>query len=150
MDTVKQDKEEPLKTVYASLLDSARISVDRDAYKIQKYFSLWCLFIILSVFCTAGLIYFDFINETVGKRIQRTGSIIPSFALVGEAIYLIKLNKLASIIHPANLTPEIYLSRRFDILKKISLWLTLSFVILGSVLSGYGDLLHKNLSVLSF
>ncbi len=143
MDNKDKDYDEPLESAYGRLLDSGRIFVDSNSPKIKKYFISWCLFIILSAICIVGWISCDLIHETVGKRIQRAGSIIPLFALFGEFIFLIKLNKLVSVIHPAELTCEIYLSRKFKILKHISLYLTTFFIFLGAVLSGYGDLLYN-------
>jgi len=143
LDTIEKDYDEPLEAVYESLHESGRIFVDSNAPKIKKYFIFWCLFIILSALCIVGWISCDLIHETVGKRIQRAGSIIPLFALFGEFMFLIKLNKLVSVIHPAELTCEIYLSRKFKKLKHISLYSTTFFIFLGAVLSGYGDLLYK-------
>lgn len=98
---------------------------------------------ILSIIAIVYLIGFSITNETLGERIQRAGSIIPLFAILGEVMFVVKLNKLASVIHPAQLTYEIYKERRFKPLLNISLIITILFTCLGAVLSGYGDFLYE-------
>jgi hypothetical protein len=145
--TEEDNYKRPLKDIYDGFPESLRMSVNKDAGKIWKYFVLWCFFIILSTMCGVGWISCDLIDESVGKRIQRAGAIIPLFAVFGEAVFLIKLNNLASVIHPAKLLCEIYKERRFKLLKNTSLYITAFFIFLGGILSGYGDLLYKQIAL---
>ena len=75
------------------------------------------------------------------NRIQRVGSIVPFLAVVGEAVFIVRLNKLVSVIHPAQLTFEIYKQRRFKWLVYLSLAVTFILAGAGAVVSGYGDII---------
>lgn len=143
MASVAEDYKRPLKEIYESFPEKTQISLNKDISKIWKYFIFWCIFVILSIIAIVYLIGFSITNETLGERIQRAGSIIPLFAILGEVMFVVKLNKLASVIHPAQLTYEIYKERRFKPLLNISLIITILFTCLGAVLSGYGDFLYE-------
>lgn len=83
------------------------------------------------------LILSDLVAESIGKRVQRAGALVSLFAVMGEVVFVYKLNKLAQVIHPAQLRFEIYKSRRFKPMLKVTLYLTSFFVVLGAVISGY-------------
>jgi hypothetical protein len=143
MASAEEDYKRPLEDIYEGLSDSAKKSIDCDVFKIWTYFAFWSVFIIISMVFIIFFLGCNVIDEPLGKQVQRLGSIIPFFAIVGEALFIVKINKLASVIHPAQLACEIYLHRRFKVLVNLSITLTFMFVCLGAVLSGYGDLLFQ-------
>jgi hypothetical protein len=139
--TVKEDHTRPLKEVYESLPQATRETLSADIRKIWVYFITWAIFIAISAVVIAWFIECELIDEPLGKRLQRIGSIIPVLAVLGESLFIVKLNKLASVIHPAQLTYEIYKQRRFRPLVNLSLVVTFVIICFSEVLSGYGDLL---------
>ncbi|MCW7754381.1 hypothetical protein OOT00_10330 [Desulfobotulus sp. H1] len=143
MATIEDDYKRPLTEIYKELPHDTQKWVDENTDKVLIYFRFWCFFILFSSITIGFFIAFDFINEPIGKLIQRVGSIIPFLAVLGEALFIVKINKLASVIHPAQLTCEIYMQRKFKVLVNISVVLTFLFVGIGSILSGYGDLLFS-------
>jgi len=140
--TIEEDYERPLAEIYESFPEPTRASLDEDISTIWKYFIYWSIFVILSIISIISFINYGMLDETMGSRVQRAGSIIPILAMLSEYLFVIKLNKLASVIHPAQLTYEIYKARRFKPHLKLSVWLTIFFVCLGGVLSGYGDIIY--------
>ncbi|MFK3874030.1 hypothetical protein [Pseudoalteromonas rhizosphaerae] len=141
MASVEEDYKRPLKDIYEGFSDSAKKSIDCDVFKIWTYFTFWSVFIVISAIFIFFFLGCNVIDEPLGKQVQRVGSIISFFAVVGEALFIVKINKLASVIHPAKLVYEIYLHRRFKVLVNLSIAFTFMFVCLGAVLSGYGDIL---------
>tara|TARA_R110001599_G_scaffold87470_2_gene233325 strand:- start:1060 stop:1488 length:429 start_codon:yes stop_codon:yes gene_type:complete len=141
LETVEEDYSKPLREVYKSLPEKTRVVLSADVRKIWGYFISWLLFIAFSAIAVAWFIAYGYTSEPLGGRLQRIGSIVPVLAVVGEALFITRLHKLASVIHPAQLTIEIYKQRRFRPLVYVSLWLTFIIVFAGAVLSGYGDLL---------
>lgn len=141
MDTVEEDYSRPLREVYQSMPEATRVSLAADARKIWVYFFSWVIFVLLSALLVVWFTTHGLLTEPFGERLQRIGSIIPVLAVVGETLFLVRINRLASVIHPAQLTIQIYRQRRFRPLVYVSLGLTFLFVVVGAVLSGYGDLL---------
>lgn len=141
MGRVDEDKTRPLKEVYESLPEETRIVLSEDIRKIWTYFIVWAVFIAISAVAIIWFVGCVPIDEPLGERLQRIGSIVPVLALIGETLFIVKLNKLASVIHPAQLTYQIYKQRRFKPLVQISLWVTFLIYCLSAVFSGYGDLL---------
>lgn len=143
MASVEEDYKRPLEEIYEGFSYSAKKSIDCDVFKIWTYFASWSVFIVLSTVFVILFLCCNSINEPLGKQVQRIGSIIPFFVIVGEALFIVKINKITSVIHPAQLAYEIYLHRRFKILVNLSVALTFMFVLLGAVFSGYADLLFQ-------
>lgn len=143
MATIEEDYKRPLTEIYEELPHDTQKWVDENSAKVWFYFSFWCFFILFSSIIIGFFITCDFINEPIGKLIQRVGTIIPFLAVLWEALFIVKINKLSSVIHPAQLTCEIYMQRKFKVLVNISVVLTFLFVGIGSILSGYGDLLFS-------
>lgn len=141
METVEEDYSKPLREVYESLPDATRASLAADVRKIWSYFFYWLVFVVLSGTFVACFVAYGYTSDPLGERLQRIGSIVPVLAIVGESLFIARLHKLASVIHPAQLTMEIYKQRRFRPLVYVSLWLTFIIVFAGALLSGYGDLL---------
>ena len=141
MGTVEEDYSKPLREVLESLPEATRTALSADVRKIWVYFVSWLVFVVLSAIVVAWFIAYCYTSEPLGERLQRIGSIVPVLAVVGESIFIARLHNLASVIHPAQLTMEIYKQRRFRPLVYVSLWLTFIIVFAGAVLSGYGDLL---------
>ncbi|GGY52422.1 hypothetical protein GCM10011297_26660 [Bacterioplanes sanyensis] len=143
MDTVKDDYQKPVQEVYESLPTETKEWVDKQVVKVWVYFGVWCIFLLTASVVLGCFILSEIVDDPIEKRIQRSGSIIPFVVVLGEALFIGKINKLASVIHPAQLTCEIYMQRRFKILVNGSLILTFIIMAVGSILSGYGDLLFR-------
>lgn len=143
MTTIEEDRTRPLKEVYDSLPEATQKTLSADIRKIWIYFITWGVFIAISTVAIAWFVECELIEESLGARLQRIGSIVPVLAALGESLFIVKLNRLASVIHPAQLTYEIYKHRRFKPLVHISVGVTLIAFVFGAVLSGYGDLLFK-------
>lgn len=141
MGTIEEDYTRPLKEVYESLPETTRKTLSADIRKIWMYFIAWAVFIAISAAAIVWFVGCELIDEPLGERLQRIGSIVPVLAVIGETLFIVRLNKLASVIHPAKLTYEIYKQRRFKPLINISLCVTFLIVCLSAVFSGYGDLL---------
>lgn len=141
MATVEEDYKRPLKEIYDGLHESTQKYIDSDVFKVWKYFAFWCAYIVISAIGISFLIGCDLVNEPIGKQVQRVGSIIPFLAVLGETLFIVKIHKLASVVHPAQLACEIYMQRKFKFLVNISITFTFLLVGLGAILSGYGDLL---------
>ena len=141
MGTVEEDYSKPLREVCETFPEATRTALSSDVRKIWVYFVSWLIFVVLSAAIVAWFVAFGYTSEPLGERLQRIGSIVPVLAVVGESLFIARLHKLASVIHPAQLTIEIYKQRRFRPLVYVSLWLTFIIVFSGAVLSGYGDLL---------
>lgn len=141
METIEEDYSKPLREVYESLPEATRTALSADVRKIWVYFVSWLFFVVLSAIAIACFIAYDYTPGPLGERLQRIGSIFPVLAVVGESLFIARLHKLASVIHPAQITMEIYKQRRFRPLVYVSLCLTFIIVFAGAVLSGYGDLL---------
>ncbi|OGS93413.1 MAG: hypothetical protein A2061_08565 [Gallionellales bacterium GWA2_59_43] len=141
MGRVEDDYTRPLKEIYESLPEDTREALSADIRKIWMYFIFWAVFIAISAVAIVWFVACELIDEPLGERLQRIGSIVPVLAVIGETLFIVRLNKLASVIHPAKLTYEIYKQRRFKPLVNISLWVTFLIVCLSAVFSGYGDLL---------
>lgn len=143
MATIKDDYERPLKEVYEGFPSETQKWIDKSVVKVWVYFSFWFVFILFSATVINFFIFCGTINEPVGKIVQRVGAIIPFLAALGEALFIVKVNKLASVLHPAQLACEIYMHRRFKVLVKMSVILTFLFVGIGAIFSGFGDLLFS-------
>ena len=143
MNRVEEDYTRPLKEVYESLPEATREALSADIRKIWMYFIAWTVFIVISAVAIVWFVGCGLIDEPLGERLQRIGSIVPVLAVLGESLFIVKLNKLASVIHPAQLTYEIYKQRRFKPHIYISLAVTFIVICFGAVLSGYGDMLFK-------
>lgn len=141
MGTIEEDYTRPLKEVYESLPETTRKTLSADIRKIWMYFIAWAVFIAISAATIVWFVGCELIDEPLGERLQRIGSIVPVLAVIGETLFIVRLNKLASVIHPAKLSYEIYKHRRFKPLVQISLLVTFLIVCLSAVFSGYGDLL---------
>lgn len=141
MGTVEEDYTKPLNEVYDSLPEATREALAKDIRKIWLYFIAWIIFILLSSLSVYFFVKYSIVHEDIGKRLQRVGSIIPVLAILGETLFIVKLHKLSSVIHWAQLTCEIYKERRFKRIVYISLSITFLIVISGEILSGYGDLI---------
>lgn len=141
MGTVQEDWTKPLNEVYESLPIATRESLAIDIRKIWSYFIAWVIFILVATISIYLFVSYALVQEDIGKRLQRVGSIIPVLAVLGETLFIVKFHKLSSVTHWAKLTCEIYKERRFKPLVYISLFITFLIVILGEVLSGYGDLI---------
>lgn len=141
MGTVEEDYARPLKEVYESLPEETRIVLSADMRKIWTYFIVWAVFIAISAVAIVWFVECVLIDESLGRRLQRAGSIVPVLAVIGETLFIVELNKLASVTHPAQLTYQIYKQRRFKPLIQISLCVTFLIFCLSAVFSGYGDLL---------
>jgi len=141
LDTVEEDYSRPLREVYQSMPEATRVSLAADVRKIWVYFFSWVIFVLLSALLVIWFATHGLLTEPFGERLQRIGSIIPVLAVAGETLFLVRINRLASVIHPVQLTIQIYRQRRFRPLVYASLGLTFLFVVVGAVLSGYGDLL---------
>lgn len=147
MATIEEDYKRPLKEIYESLPEPTRQALDSDISRIWTYFILWLIFIAFSIVAIVSFIEYVLIDESLGERAQRAGSIIPLLAVMGETLFIAKLNKIASVIHPAQLTYEIYKQRRFKPLVNLSLILTFLFILIGAIFSGYGDILYQRYKV---
>lgn len=139
MASIEADFKRPLTDIYAELPQTTKDYINESSARIWFYFGLWVLFLITSATFIAFLVTHALINEPIGNRIQRVGSIIPVIAIVGEGLFIVKINRLASILHPAKLTCEIYLNRKFKNLLRATVAITFLLVLVGSILSGYGD-----------
>ncbi len=146
--TVENDYKRSLEEIYKSFPEETRALLDDEVLKIWITFILWGSFTLLSAVLIWHLIYFDFIKEPISKRIQRTGNIIPVLAIIGESTFIYKLNKLTSVIHPAQLTYEIYKTRKFRFLFKTTIIVTSILICLGAISSGYGDLIYDSISLI--
>ena len=109
---IEEDYLKPTGELYDALPEETRVWVKSTASTIRTYFYLWCIFIVLS----------------------------------GAAIYIllliVKLNKLVSVRHWANLTCEIYIERVYKPYLHFSIVMTFLFIVYGTITWGYGDLLH--------
>lgn len=141
MSRVEEAYTRPLKEVYELFPEETRIALSADISKIWIYFILWVAFIAISAVAIVWLVGCVLIDESLGGRLQRVGSVVPVLAVMGETLFIVKLNELASVTHPAQLNYEIYKHRRFKPLVQISLLVTFLIVCLSAVFSGYGDLL---------
>lgn len=141
MGTVEEDYTKPLNKVYESFPKTTRDALAKDIRKIWLYFIAWVTFILVSSLSVYLFVSYALVNEEIGKRLQRVGSIIPVLAILGETLFIVKLHKLSSVIHWAQLTVEIYKERRFKPLVYISLSITFLIVVSGEIISGYGDLI---------
>ena len=113
MNRVEEDYTRPLKEVYESLPEATREALSADIRKIWMYFIAWAVFIVISAVAIVWFVGCGLIDEPLGERLQRIGSIVPVLAVLGESLFIVKLNKLASVIHPAQLTYEIYKQKHF-------------------------------------
>lgn len=143
MASVKEDNKRPVEEIYNSLPEATQEWVDTSIVKVWFYFSAWCFYMLISSIVIGFVFLDDITHEPIGKRIQRLGAIIPFVAVLGEALFIGKINKLASVIHPAQLACEIYMQRRFKILVSGTMVFTFIIVAVGSVFSGYGDFLFS-------
>lgn len=141
MSTVKEDYTRPLEDIYESFPESTRNALAKDIRAIWTYFSAWVFFVAAWSVIITILVACVIEGSPLGSRLQRVGSIIPFLAVLGETLFIVRLNKLVSVIHPAQLTYEIYKQRRFKPLVYVSLIVTFLIVGSGAVLSGYGDLI---------
>jgi hypothetical protein len=141
--TIKEDFEKPLKSLYEELPRNTQEAIDKDASKIWIYVISWCAFVGLSIVGIIYLIETNPLNRPIDTWFQRSGSIITLLAGFSEVVFLIKLNELVKISHPAQLSCEIYIERTFKPLLYITVVSTIIFVSLGTLIWGYGDLLYS-------
>ena len=103
MSRVEEAYTRPLKEVYELFPEETRIALSADISKIWIYFILWVAFIAISAVAIVWLVGCVLIDESLGGRLQRVGSIVPVLAVMGETLFIVKLNELASVTHPAQL-----------------------------------------------
>jgi hypothetical protein len=141
--TIEDDFKKPIEELYDSCSKDTQDWIDERVAIIRKYFFSWGSFVLLTAISIIYFVKLNPFNEPLGTWIQRAGSLISLSAFLSEAIFLINLNKIATISHPAQLIPEIYIERLFKPYLKFSLYLTVLLVSAGTIVWGYGDLLFK-------
>ena len=125
--TIQDDYLKPLATIYESFPETTQDALDQDIKKISRYFLAWSLFILIGLGLITSLVYLNPLSENLGSWFQRSGSLISLVAILAEATFIIKLNKLVNVTHPAQLTYEIYLFRCFKPLLNISIFIMIYF-----------------------
>lgn len=141
MSTVEEDYVRPLQEVYESLPKDTREVLSSDIRKIWTYFFVWFVSIVISILGIVWFIECELIDEPLGERLQRVGSVVPVLVAIVEISCIVKLTRLTSVTHPAKLTYQIYKHRRYKLLAQISQWVTFLVICLSAIFSGYGDLL---------
>lgn len=143
--SIESDFKTPLNEVYASLPESTQKWIDSQIKSIHIYFFVWLAYIVLSLAIILFVTLENPFNQPTNEWFARSGSLMTLFPVLGEAVFLIKLNELVKITHPAQLSCEIYVERRFKPLLTFSVMLTLIHVSVGTIVWGYGDLLYIQL-----
>jgi hypothetical protein len=139
---IEEDYLKPTGELYDALPEETRVWVKSTASTIRTYFYLWCIFIVLSGAAIYILLLINPLLEEANTWFQRSGSLITLVASIGEATFIVKLNKLVSVRHWANLTCEIYIERVYKPYLHFSIVMTFLFIVYGTITWGYGDLLH--------
>jgi hypothetical protein len=139
---MEEDFKKPLKELYSSHSAETIEWIDKTASTAWQYFLSWAAYILLSAIFIWFFVATNPYNQPQGEWFSRSGSLITLLAALGEALFIIKLNGLVKITHPAMLTPEIYLQRKFTPILKLTFALTLFLASIGTIIWGYGDLLY--------
>ncbi|PKG37052.1 hypothetical protein [Psychromonas sp. Urea-02u-13] len=141
--SIKEDYKRPLNELYEMLTGDSKKLLDNDVKKVWGYFAKWLFVILFSLISIGYLIFLNPYNENFGTWFQRSGSLISVVSILVEVFFIIKLNKLVSVTHPAHLINEIYLFRRFKFILNLSVIVTVLLLVLGTIIWGYGDLFFE-------
>lgn len=141
--SVKDDYEMPLEQLYARFPEDTKAWIRKTTLKIRLYFGMWVLFFILSAVLIWVVLSCKPTGESVHTWVQRAGTLIVLLTGVGETIFVVKLRALAQVSHWAQLSCEIYIERRYKKYLLFSLIVSALLIIVGSIVSGYGDILYQ-------
>lgn len=133
---IQDDYSRPLQEIYDSFPEIKQKTLDQNIKLIWGYFIAWGLFTLLALGLIVYLVLLNPFNEIFGIWFQRSGSLISLITVLTETVFIIKLSKLVNISHPAQLTYEIYLFRRFESLLNLSIFITAILLFAGTLIWG--------------
>lgn len=135
-------QEMSLSELYAGLGPEAKAEADASSKAFRISLAAWATFLGIAVLFPLVLSFLVPPGEGEGEWFQRSGSIMVVFALLAE-LRVNALHRMSDAGKMPFLHVHIYMQRKFQGWATSASYLTLLIVVAGTVIWGYGDLIHE-------